>query len=174
LDVASAINIALEDVMKSLVAAIVSLLLVEPAAGHAAEKAADFAKTVAISDMFEVEAGKLAQDKGTDAQKNFGAMMVKDHTKTSTELKALVSSGKVKVELPNSLDKAHQAKLDNLKKASGKDFAAAYKKSQVDAHNDAIKLFEGYAKNGDVPELKDWAGKTLPALKHHGEMANKL
>ena len=46
---------------------------------------------------------KLAQEKGTPAQKEFGSMMVKDHTKTSTELKSLVSSGKGKATLPTAL-----------------------------------------------------------------------
>jgi putative membrane protein len=27
---------------------------------------------------------------------------------------------------------------------------------------------------GEDPKLKDWAGKTLPALKHHLEMAQAL
>ena len=35
-------------------------------------------------------------------------------------------------------------------------------------------LFERYAKGGDNPKLKDWAGKTLPALQHHLEMAQAL
>jgi hypothetical protein len=31
-----------------------------------------------------------------------------------------------------------------------------------------------YAKGGDNSELKNWAGKTLPALKHHQQMAQEL
>jgi putative membrane protein len=34
--------------------------------------------------------------------------------------------------------------------------------------------FERYAKGGDDPKLKDWAGKTLPALQHHLEMAQDM
>ena len=34
--------------------------------------------------------------------------------------------------------------------------------------------FERYAKGGDNSDLKDWAGKTLPALKHHLDMAEEL
>ena len=45
---------------------------------------------------------------------------------------------------------------------------------QVSAHNDAASLFERYAKGGDNPDLTDWAGKTLPALTHHLEMAQDL
>jgi putative membrane protein len=100
--------------------------------------------------------------------------MVTDHTKTSTELKALVSSGKVKAEIPAALDSAHQSKLDKLKGLSGKDFSSSFESYQVDAHKDAVNLFERYAKGGDNADLKDWAGKTLPTLKHHLEMAQNL
>jgi len=35
-------------------------------------------------------------------------------------------------------------------------------------------LFERYSKSGDNPKLKDWAGKTLPVLQHHLQMAEAL
>ena len=135
---------------------------------------ADFVKEVAVSDMFEIESNKLAQDKGNAAEKSFASQMVADHTKTSTELKGLISSGKVKAEVPTALDSSHQSKLDKLKGESGKDFSSDFDSMQVTAHKDAVSLFERYAKGGDNPELKPWAGKTLPTLRHHLEMAQKL
>ncbi len=135
---------------------------------------ADFVKEVAISDMFELASNKLAQDKGNAAEKSFAAMMVTDHTKTSSELKSLVGGGRVTADLPTGLDSAHQTKLDKLKGLSGKDFSSSFDSYQIDAHKDAVNLFERYAKGGDNADLKDWAGKTLPALKHHLEMAQNL
>ncbi|MET0220648.1 MAG: DUF4142 domain-containing protein [Tardiphaga sp.] len=135
---------------------------------------ADFVKEVAISDMFEIQSNKLATEKGNAAEKTFAAMMVTDHTKTSTELKAMVGSGKVKADLPTALDSAHQSKLDKIKGESGKDFSSDFSSQQVSAHKDAVNLFERYAKGGDNAELKDWAGKTLPTLQHHLDMAQKL
>jgi putative membrane protein len=134
----------------------------------------DFVKQVAISDMFEIESNKLGQEKGNAAEKSFASQMVQDHTKTSTELKALVSSGKVKAELPAALDSAHQSKLDKLKSKTGKDFSSDFDSMQQDAHKDAVSLFERYANGGDNAELKSWAAKTLPALKHHHQMAEGL
>jgi putative membrane protein len=134
----------------------------------------DFVKEVAISDMFEIQSSTLAQDKGNAAQKSFAGQMITDHTKTSTELKQLVSSGKVQADVPTVLDRSHQTKLDKLKNARGKDFSSDYASDQVSAHKDAVSLFERYAKGGDNSDLKDWAGKTLPALKHHLEMAEGL
>jgi putative membrane protein len=86
--------------------------------------------------------------------------MVTDHTKTRNELKGLVTSGKVKAELPTALDSSHQSKLDKLKGASGNNFSSAFNSMQVSAHKDAVDLFERYAKGGDNADLKDWVGKT--------------
>jgi putative membrane protein len=134
----------------------------------------DFVKEVAISDMFEIESSKLAEQKGTAQEKTFARQMVTDHTKTSSELKSMVNDGKVKATLPTELDSSHQSKLDKLKGATGKDFSSDFDSDQVSAHKDAVSLFERYAKGGDNTELKDWAGKTLPTLQHHLEMAEDL
>ena len=134
----------------------------------------DFVKQVALSDIFEIASNKLGEEKGDAADKTFAAQMVTDHTKTSTELKGLVSSGKVKAEIPTVLDSSHQGKLDKLKGLSGSDFSSSFRSMQVDAHKDAVDLFERYAKGGDNADLQKWAQNTLPALKHHLEMAQAL
>jgi putative membrane protein len=139
-----------------------------------APNTADFVKEAAVSDMFEIASSKLAEEKGNAAEKSFATQMVTDHTKTSTELKTLVTSGKVKAELPAALDSSHQSKLDKLKSQNGRDFSSEFDSDQVSAHKDAVSLFERYAKGGDNAELKDWAGKTLPALRHHLDMAESL
>ena len=43
-----------------------------------------------MSDMTEIEAAKVAQQKGNAEEKKFAKMMLADHTKTSTELKSMV------------------------------------------------------------------------------------
>jgi putative membrane protein len=135
---------------------------------------ADFVKEAANSDMFEIESNKLAQQKGNASEKTFASQMVSDHAKTSSELKGLVSDGKVKAQLPTALDSSDQSKLDKLKAANGKDFSSDFDSYQVTAHKDAVSLFERYAKGGDNADLKNWAGKTLPTLKRHLDMAENL
>jgi putative membrane protein len=138
-----------------------------------APKTEDFIKEAAMSDMLEVEAAKVAQQKGNAADKKFADQMVTDHTKTSTELKGMVS-GEMKAAIPSSLDDSSQKKLVKLRDAKPDDFAGEYDPMQVSAHKDAVSLFERYAKGGEDPKLKEWAGKTLPALQHHLEMAQDL
>jgi len=135
---------------------------------------ADFVKEAATSDMTEIAAAKIALEKGNAAEKSFANQMVTDHTKTSSELKELVSSGAVKATLPTALDSSSQKKIDKLKNTKPENFASEYDPMQVSAHKDAVSLFERYAKGGDNPKLKDWAGKTLPHLQHHLEMAQAL
>ena len=134
---------------------------------------ADFVKEVAMSDMTEIEAAKIAQLKGNAEEKKFAEMMLADHTKTSNELKAMIPAN-MKAAVPTALDDTHQKKLAKLRDAKPEDFASEYDSMQVSAHKDAVSLFERYAEGGDDPKLKDWAGKTLPALKHHLEMAQTL
>jgi putative membrane protein len=135
---------------------------------------ADFVKEAATSDMMEIESSKIAQQKGNAEEKKFAGQMITDHTKTSSELKSMVSSGDVKAEIPAALDSASQSKLDKLRDAKPEDFAGQYDSMQVSAHKDAVSLFERYAKGGDNAKLKDWAGKTLPALQHHLQMAEDM
>jgi putative membrane protein len=138
-----------------------------------APKTEDFIKEAAMSDMLEIEAAKVAQQKGNADEKKFAEQMITDHTKTSTELKGMVT-GELAAAIPTALDDSSQKKLDKLKGAKPDNFASEYDPMQVSAHKDAVSLFERYAKGGENSKLKDWAGKTLPALQHHLDMAQAM
>ena len=100
--------------------------------------------------------------------------MVQDHQQTTMELKELVQSGKVKEQLPTELDAEHKRKIDELGKLTGREFDTAYDRAQMEAHREAVALFESYAQTGDNPDLKQWAAKMLPHLKAHLTMASQL
>jgi putative membrane protein len=134
---------------------------------------ADFVKEAAMSDMTEITAAKLGQERGNAQEKTFAGQMIMDHTKTSEELKSMAPAD-AKAAIPAALDTSAQSKIDKLKDAKPDDFSSDFDSMQVSAHKDAVSLFERYAKGGDDPKLKDWAGKTLPALQHHLEMAQAL
>ena len=134
----------------------------------------DFVTEAGNSDILELAAAKIAEDRGNAGEKKFTEQMTTDHTKTSKDLKAMVDGGDVKATIPVKLDSSSQKKLDQLRDAKPEDFASYYDPMQVSAHKDAVSLFERYSKSGDNPKLKDWAGKTLPTLQHHLEMAENL
>ena len=134
-----------------------------------------FVTNAAISDMYEIQAAKMAEQKSTSpAVKAFAKQMVTDHTKTSTQLKGLVAKGDVKAQIPTELDQRRKGMLDNLTASSGKDFDTRYAQQQDAAHQEAVTMFTGYAKNGDNAGLKSWAGQTAPKLQHHLDMAKAL
>jgi putative membrane protein len=132
----------------------------------------NFVTKVAISDMFEIQSSKLAAQKGNENIRAFAQQMITDHTKTTNELKGLV--GKAKVKLPSVMDAEHQKKLAQLQKLGADKFDGTYATIQVQAHEEAVKLFEAYASTGDDAQLKAWAAKTLPALKEHLQHAKAL
>ena len=134
----------------------------------------DFVTEAANSDMLEIAAAKLAQERGNADEKKFAERMITDHTKTSQDLAGMVKSGDVKATVPTALDSSSQSKLDELRDAKPSDFSSTYASMQVNAHKDAVSLFERYSKSGDNPKLKDWTGTTLPTLRQHLEMAEAL
>ena len=78
-----------------------------------APKTEDFIEEAAMSDMTEIEAAKIAQQKGNADEKKFAEMMLADHTKTSTELKSMVPDN-LKAAIPAALDDASQKKIAKL------------------------------------------------------------
>ncbi|WEK47795.1 MAG: DUF4142 domain-containing protein [Candidatus Andeanibacterium colombiense] len=133
-----------------------------------------FVDTVGASDLYETEAGRLAQHKGSaQAVKDFGAMMVKDHANSTADLKAAVATNP-DLMLSPQLTADQQAKLDQLKGASGSAFDDAYAMQQVAAHEDALGLLKDYGTSGTEAALRDFAGKAAPVVAHHLEMARKL
>jgi len=139
-----------------------------------APKTEDFVMQASGSDLFEIESSKLALQKGDDETKKFAQQMISDHEKTSAELKAMIASGKVKGSPATVLPDSFKEETDDLAKLDAAKFKEEYFDDQVDAHEDAVDLFKRYAEGGDNPDLKAWAGKTLPALEQHYKMAQDL
>ena len=132
-----------------------------------------FVENAARSDMYEIQAGQLAQQKAKSADvKAFGKMMVTDHTTLTNEMKPLIN--KAGLTPPTSLDERRQGLIDNLKAASAQDFDKTYMNQQAAAHEEALTLMEGYAQNGGNADLKAAAAKAAPKVQAHLERARTL
>jgi putative membrane protein len=92
-----------------------------PRAGLTVSKEnSEFAVNAANGGMAEVELGKLAQEKASSqAVKDFGAMMVKDHSKANEEMIGIAKSKNIM--LPATLGKDEQKVKDDLVAKSGAD-----------------------------------------------------
>ncbi|WP_379092504.1 DUF4142 domain-containing protein [Pedobacter sp. UC225_65] len=130
------------------------------------EEDAEFATDAADGGLLEVELGTLTQTKALDAKvKEFGKMMVDDHSKINEELKTLAQSKKIT--LPTTLSKDKQQLKDDLSKKIGKDFDKAYVDLMIKDHKNDVKEFEEAMNKVKDPDVKAFIVKTLPTLKAH-------
>jgi putative membrane protein len=129
-----------------------------------------FATNAAEGGMAEVQLGNLAKDHASSPDvKSFGQTMVDDHTKANDELKSIAA--KKNITLPASLNAKDQATYDRLSKLNGAAFDKAYMRDMVSDHRTDVKEFQNEADHGADPDLKSFAGKTLPTLQHHLQLA---
>jgi putative membrane protein len=144
------------------------LIVAIPVIAWAADKSSDqdFFKHAAEGGIAEVEAGNLAQSKGnSQAVKDFGAMMVKDHTAANAKLESIATGENVK--LPSSSGAIHMASKAKLEVLTGDTFDKAYIKNQVSAHEQTVSLFKKEIASGADAQAKTFAKKTLPTVQAH-------
>jgi putative membrane protein len=134
-----------------------------------------FADAAGASDAYEVEAGKLAQQKATaQALKDFGGMMVTAHGDSTAKLKAAAAKATPTITPNPKLSAEQEANLATLRQATGADFDTAYKAQQVVAHEKTLAAVQDYAANGTVPELKGFATTIAPVVQTHLDKARGL
>jgi putative membrane protein len=144
-----------------------------PLSTHASTQ--DFVQKAAMSDMFEIQAGRLAETRGgNSAIKAFGRQMVQDHTATSSALQAALRGQTGLPTPPTALDQDHQNMLNDLRNASAADFDQKYTDNQTHAHEDGLNLMQDYAHNGDNAQLRQFASDTAPKIQHHLDMIRQL
>jgi putative membrane protein len=134
-----------------------------------------FVEKAAASDMFEIEAAKVAQAKSQNADvKKFAGEMITAHTKSTADLKKAIADSGQTLTPPAALPADLQGQLDSLNSAAPGDFDRAYLDNQVDAHQSALNLMQRYAQDGDVPALKAFAAATAPVIQQHYDHAKTL
>jgi putative membrane protein len=128
--------------------------------------ATNFVMKAAGGGMMEVELGKVAQEKAKNQRvKDFGGMMVTDHSAANDELKGLASSKNITI--PSTLPPDEQKHLDMLKSKSGADFDKAYTNMMVEDHKKDIAEFKKASETCTDADIKNFAAKTLPTLQKH-------
>ena len=133
-----------------------------------------FVDAAAASDSFEIESSKLAQTMGkASGVKAFAAMMVKDHTKSTADLKAAAAKANPAAPVAPKLTAEQQADLGALKGA-GDNFDKLYAEKQVAGHEKALAMLKAYADNGSDPALKGFAAKAVPVVSGHLDQAKQL
>lgn len=120
----------------------------------------------------EVQASQVAvQRTKNPAVKRFAQQMVTDHSKANEALRQL--GAKKGVSVPN--DAAVDPDIEALKSKKGREFDVAYMAlAGPEAHEQAVRLFQTESEKGQDTDLKAFATKTLPTLRHHLSEAREV
>lgn len=146
-----------------------------PVAAGPALPTPDYITAAGQSDQFEIQEGQLAASRSQNPKvRDFGQMMVKDHTMTTQNLMAAIQKAGMTPPPPPPLRPDQQQMMTQLQGATGADFDKMYVSQQIQSHQEALQVHSGYAAGGTTPALKAVAKQTVPIVQHHLDMATRM
>ena len=138
---------------------------------QASKDSQKFIKEAIQGDIAEIDVGKLAQEKGqSDAVKQYGAMLVKDHGEHKAKAEEVASQ--LGVTPPTGSSVGSKATYAKLKVLSGTTFDRSFAKAMVKDHQEDIKEFKKESSQNDA--AGKLAKESLPTLQKHLEAAQSL
>jgi len=141
-----------------------------PTAPHSTDP--EFMQSAAASDQNEIQLSKLALEKGvTGMVKDHANMMIKDHTKSTADLKAIAA--KKNVVLPPDMDGEHKAIAAEMRKLSGKEFEQKYMAQMVADHQKTLNTLQAHQQMTKDADLQGFIGKVTPVVQGHLDMSKK-
>ena len=125
------------------------------------------------SGQYEISAGAKAESKSNNSSiRTLAQHIVADHLKANSQLTNLASRKGLRIPVYPSVEQASMlAQLDSL---SGVEFDNEFLRQQRTTHEQAISLLSAASNSADDRDLRDWATSTLPTIKSHFDMVNKL
>jgi putative membrane protein len=150
----------------------------------------DFVENMLHAGMAEVELGKLAMERAANTDvKQFGSMMVQDHSKSGEMLKQIASQHAIPA--PSQLDEENLDARNKLSRLQGAEFDREYMNLMVQKHETVVDRLQtrasedrlGDNKGAVEPEpssnpvessVNEWAANTLPTTRHHLEEARRI
>ena len=131
-------------------------------------------KDMAMANLAEIEAGRMAQSKSQSEQvKNFAQQMIDDHTRALTEVQQLAQTKGVA--LPTELDRTHKRAAEKMAALSGEAFDRAYmKQSGLADHKKTHALLQQAQSRAKDPDVKALAARTAPIVDQHLNSAQQL
>jgi putative membrane protein len=167
--------------MKTMPTALAAALFAATFVAHAqgGPNDAQIAAIVVTANQVDIDAGKLAESKARHKDvKDFGRMMVKDHTGVNKSAKDLVTKLHVKPEdnpTAESLKKGGQENIAHLKTLKGDAFDKAYIDHEVDYHQQVLDAMDKtLIPSAQNAELKALLVKVRPAFVAHLDHAKHL
>ncbi|WAC58854.1 DUF4142 domain-containing protein [Brevundimonas sp. SL130] len=134
-----------------------------------------FVTSLAVGNMYEIEAARIAQTKASNADvKALASTILEDHTAAGEKLLSTASTAAPDVVLPTALDQRRKGMIDNLNAAAPDDFDRVYLDQQMAAHNETLTLLNGFSDNSDAPVLATLAQEMIPTITKHRDRAQVL
>jgi putative membrane protein len=134
-----------------------------------------FAEAISLHTMYEIAAAEIAIERAASPEvKDLAENVLAANEDASDELAEVVRSSNIPVQMPNELDGRHQGMLDNLTGATDEDFEGRFIEQQINAHTEALTLFEDYAEGGRSPPVRDFAAEMAPEVRERLAMAERL
>ena len=119
-----------------------------------------FAMNAAEGSILEVELGRLASEKASNAEvKEFASRMITDHTRGNMELKAIAESKDLALPAVERVKAKHQGRIQKLEKLEGAAFDRAYMADMVKDYDKDVALFEKQANSGRDAALQEFGGR---------------
>lgn len=149
---------------------------IKEAAGASTENAATdpqaFIKEAYQGNLFEIQLGQLAQQKGQSKNvKDFGEHLVQGHQALNDKLKTL--GDQKSVQFSAQLDAKHQRILDELSSTTSTDFDKKFWNEAIRTHKRAISMYQRTSQQNSDAEVKSFAQDNLAALQQHLQMAQQ-
>ena len=144
-----------------------------PTAAATEDHASQFLMDVIQTNNAEIKFGQAALAQGsTQAVRDYGKMLVDDHTKANEEATKLAQS--MNVAAPTGVKPDDMAAYNMATGMSGAGFDKDFLADMAKGHQAAIDKFQQEADSGDPAPVTDFAKQTLPTLKKHLETAQSL
>jgi len=121
----------------------------------------------------EQEIGRFAAAKTQNKDvKDYGEMLVEDHTKALNDLVDLMN--KKGMAQPNGLPKVEHDAMSKLNGLSGPDFDREFLNLMVEDHQKAVSEFRQEKDMAQDKDVKSYADHVLPVLEKHMQKAQEL
>lgn len=133
-----------------------------------------FVDMAAQTDMVEANLGQLAQTASDDqAVKDYGKMLVTDHTNDYEQLKAAAKQANLTV--PTAIDaEQNKTMIGPFQHLKGKAFDHKYITEMIAGHTRAIDVYKKEAADAQNDAIKSYAATALPVLQKHLDGAKDL
>lgn len=133
------------------------------------EKAADKLVHAFSANLYEIKASENAAMNATTPEvKKLAGMLVEAHTKMNEDVKTMAASKNVT--LPTDLSDEQRKDMEKLTEKTGMDYDKAYTDQMKDKHEKSVNFYEKTSEKCDDPDIKSWAGNTLPEVRSHLDM----